>query len=649
MKLTEKQKEAVHAVRGNILVHAGSGSGKTASFTARIVNLIANESVEPDSILGLTFTNDAAENMRKRLSSMIGKSKAKEVNLTTFHSFAYRMLKSKYPHEYSNKTIMKSWWKFQQLYDIVGKPTRGNTIGLGLGCKAGELGSFISFQKSNMIREGMQIVWKDLFDEYGTEEEMQIAFETYCELVRNARLLDFDDMLVDLYYKLLEDEEFLEYIKEQFKFVMVDEFQDTNTVNMAIIRLITDNNLFVVGDFRQGIYGFINANIDNILNFTDEFEDVNLIELNENFRSTNSIVDFANAIIEKSPVEKYKQFDNQIAARNVPGDSVKINLYSDEYKESNAIAETILDKTSEGMDYNDFAILTRTNAQIGFYESIFADLEIPLDVSSSRSFFDRREISDILSYAEHALYSDDDMSIRKIINSPSRFISKDIVNKLDAYSYKNNVSFEAACMRMDCGRSNANVKRLVSLFDELRDDAEDVNASRFLKIVYKKTGYYQHIEKTSATASDLAMKEDAINRLFDIAKKFPSIKAFLVHVSIIKSNNNKSKDGVKLMTVHASKGLEFPYVFLPTVIDGNFPHEMNDDDEEERRLFYVASSRAKDNMEISAPVFTSTGSETFDLSPFLEEILGIKIRHIRNKITQGADSASIEFGNIPVS
>lgn len=649
MKLTDKQKEAVHATKGNVLVHAGSGAGKTSAFTARIVNLIANEGVQPDSILGLTFTNDAAENMRERLGKMIGKKKAKEVNLSTFHSFAYRLLKSKYANEYNNKTIMKGWWKIQTLYDIVGKPKNGNNVGLSLSCKAGDLGSFISFQKANMIREGMPVIWKDDFDEYGLSEDMQKAFDTYCELTRNARLIDFDDMLVDLYYKLKEDESLLEHVKNKFEYVMVDEFQDTNTVNMAILKMITDNNLFVVGDFRQGIYGFINANIDNILSFTETFEDVRLIELNDNFRSTDTIVDFANTIIEKSPVEKYKKFDKQLAARGVAGENVRVNVYADEYTEANMIADRIEEKLPDGMEYNDFAILTRTNAQIGFYESVFADFGIPLDISNSRSFFDRREISDLLSYAEHTLQPEDDMSMRKIMNSPSRYISKATVNQLNEYSYKNNMSFEMACMQMDCGRSNVNVKKLVSLFDSLRDDIDGMNASKFLRLVYSKTGYYNHIEKTTSTASDLAIKEESINRLFDIAKKFSSVKAFIGHVSVIKSNNSKNTDGVKLMTVHASKGLEFPYVFLPSITEDNFPHDMNPDVEEERRLFYVASSRAKDYMDISLPVFASSGSETIAVSPFLVDVVGQELLDARKKVIQGSPSNRIEFSKTAVN
>lgn len=644
MKLTERQKQAVHATKGNVLVHAGAGSGKTSSYTSRVANLIANEGVKPESILGLTFTNEAAENMRDKLAGIVGKNKAKEVNLSTFHSFAYKILRQRYAGEYSNKTIMKGWWKLQQLWDITAKPKHAGDVGLSLRCKGGELGTFISYQKSNMIREGMKVLWKPEFDSYGERHELQKAFDTYCELVKNARLIDFDDMLIDLYYKLLEDDGLLIDLKDEFEYVMVDEFQDTNTVNLEILKLITDNNLFVVGDFRQGIYGFINANVENILDFTDTFEDVKLIELQDNFRSTDNIVEFANSVIDKSPIEKYKKFDRQVASRGVEGKPVSIKVYKNEQIEAEEIIDSIELGHDNGTSYEDYAIITRTNAQIGFYESLFADREIPVDVSNTKSFFDRREVSDLLAYAEHTVDEDDGMSMKKIMNSPNRFISKYDINQLDKYAYNNNISFEEACSRMNSGRSDTNIKKLVSLFRRLRGDIEDVNASTFLKNVYDTTNYSQHIDKTSATNSELTMKKDSIQRLFDIAKKFRTIETFLAHVSVIKNNNNNpNKEGVKIMTVHASKGLEFEHVFLPSVTEENFPHDMNPDTEEERRLFYVASSRAKNTMEISAPAFNPTGSGTINPSPFLIDVVGDSLTETRRKVVQGSHSAETEF------
>lgn len=646
MKLTDRQNEAVHSKSGNVLVHAGAGSGKTACFTARIANLIGNEKVDPESILGLTFTKDAAENMRSRLKGLIGKKKSDKVHLTTFHSFAYGILKSNYPSAYQGKQIAQSWWSMSKLYDIVSKQSYGNNVGLNMSIKAGELGSFISYQKSNMIKIGMDVIIDENVSYVSGEsrESLQKAFDTYCELVRNARIIEFDDMLVDLYYKLLDDKNLLKDIRSKYKYVMVDEFQDTNTINMEIIKLISDNNLFVVGDFRQGIYGFINANINNILDFNSDFENVHLIELQENFRSTDNIVNFANNVISASPVEKYKQFSEQLPARGVVGSNIDINVYTDDYTEVTSIGEDIKDMVENGYyDYSDFAILSRTNTLLGFYESEFANMDIPVDLSSGKSFFDRKEISDLLAYAEHTVDESDDMSMRKIINSPSRFVSKALTNQLDEYAYNNSISFEQACSAMDCGKSNTNIKNMVRLFDQLRDH-EDVNASKFLKEVYRKIGYEKHMESKTPSVQELQMKKDAIERLFELAKKFTTIKKFLGHISVIRSNNKKSKDGVKMMTVHGSKGLEFRYVFLPSVTKDNFPHDMSNDVEEERRLFYVASSRAKECMSISTPVFTAGGTSTYIPSPFLVDVVGTaNMDSARKAVMRGSHKSSFEY------
>lgn len=639
MKLTEHQLDAVKSVDGNILIHAGGGAGKTAAFTARIANLIANEGVSPEEILGLTFTKEAAENMRKRLKKLIGKKKSDKVHLSTFHSFAYGLLKQNFPHRYEDKTIIKDWFKMSKLYDIVAKPNRSNNIGLSLPIKAGELGSFISYQKANMIKQGMNVLIDDnvSYVSYVDPALLQSAFDTYCEATKNARVLEFDDMLVDVYYELKNNEEFLNNIKSRYKYVMVDEFQDTNTVNMEILKLITDNNLFVVGDFRQGIYGFINANINNILDFKNTFSDVKLVELQENFRSTNNIVGFANKVISTSPVDKYKQFSEQIGARKIEGNPIRIKLYEGEYNEAMDICDEIIDLVdNQDKSYNDFAILSRTNTQLGFYESMLADNDIPADVSSSRSFFDRKEISDILYYAEHVVNPEDDMSLRRIINSPSRYISKAIISDLDKYSYKNNITLEAALSRMEV--SNALVKKnllsLQELFEQLRKNSDSMTAGKFLRHIYKHTRYEQHLQKTAKTSSELIMKTEAVEKLFELSKKFPNIRAFLGHVSIIRSNNNSgSKDGVKLMTVHAAKGLEFEHVYIPYATADNFPHEMNSDIEEERRLFYVATSRAKNEMTISAPMFTKTAP--LNLSPFLVDVVGSEILDLRKSIIRG--------------
>lgn len=645
MALTKSQNEAVFHTNGNVLVHAGAGAGKTTAYTARIANLLANENVDPTTILAMTFTNEAADNMRSKLTSLVGKKKASLIEITTFHSFAYKTLKSRYAHVYGDKKIIQQWWKFSKLYDLIAVGNSKNPIGLNLVDKeknqinAGDLSQFISYQKANMIKPGSAVLIDDKvgFISHIKRSKLQEAYDTYCDLVKHARVLEFDDMLMDFYYYLAEDKELLDEIKNKYDYVMVDEMQDTNSVNMEILKLITENNLYAVGDFRQGIYGFINANIDNILSFQDTFQDVKLVEFRENFRSTKTIVGFCNRIIDVAPVQEYKQFKSQIAAREDVGKPISIDYYQDEISEAREVVDNISDFIDEQWDktLSDYAIICRTNAQLGIYESMFADLGIPVDVSSSKSFFDRKEVSDILAYAKHAVDSSDDMSLRKIINAPNRFVSKQTINDLDKYSFEHGVALETALLQMSSGRSQGALSSLVHCFEDLREEI-DINASKFLRMVYNSIGYKPYLEKKATSHTELMIREEAIDRLFDIAKKFPNIEAFLAHVSIIKNNNNsKGKDAIRLLTVHASKGLEFDFVFAPGVTNSNFPHPMNTDYEEERRLFYVVCSRAKEQLFISSHVFQGAKQEAVFASPFLVDVLGKKVTDMRKSILRG--------------
>lgn len=646
MVLTNSQKEAVQNKDGITLINAGAGSGKSSSYTARIANLVANHGVDPSSILGLTFTNEAATNMKVKLAKLIGKSKSEQVELSTFHSFAYKILKSRYAHVYSNRKIVEQWWKFSKLYDLIDPSSMKNPIGLALGIEAGDLAGFFSYQKANMVKPGMDVIIDERvsYVAHVERKDLQQAYDVYGELVKNARVMEFDDMLMDFYYYLKEDKDLLKEIKMQYDYVMVDEFQDTNSVNMEILKLISDDNLFVVGDFRQGVYGFINANIDNILTFQAEFSNVNLIEFKENFRSTKTIVEFCNSIIDVAPVEKYKRFAHQVAARKEVGDPIQISYHRDETSEVRSIAADI-DELMSTWEYNysDFAILCRTNASLGMYESVLADLDIPCDISSSRSFFDRREVSDLLAYAAHTIDETDNLSLNRIINSPNRFVSKATINGLDKYAFDNNISLEQSLTRMDSGRSASALSQLSDLFEDLRDK-EEINAAKFLKDLYVKIKYKDHLAKKSTNHSELILRTEAIERLFDIAKKFNNIKSFLGHISVIKNNNKKFDEGaVKLMTVHSSKGLEFEHVYVTGVTSENFPHQMNTDYEEERRLLYVALSRAKQTLKVSSHVFVGSKQEPLKPSPFMVDLLGDSITALRKEIMHGNDYGELSY------
>lgn len=647
MPLTENQMRAISFLDGNALINAGAGSGKSTVLIARIAKLIAEHAIEPEMILGLTFTNEAAENMRKKLKQHIGKKKSDEVYLSTFHSFAYRWLKQNYAEEYVNKKVMESWWKTQTLYDIVGEDSSGNPIGLGIELKAGDLAGFISYQKANLIKQGMPVLLDESISYVNNIDRyyLQKAYDTYCELVKNARLIDFDDMLMNFYYKLLENPNQCQELKGRFKYIMVDEFQDSNTAMLAILKLITENNLFVVGDFRQGIYGFINATIDNILEFKNNFDDVTLIELKENFRSTDEVVRISNNLIAKSPIERYKSFSEQVAAKGVNDTKVVLKAYQDEYIESQSILneiETLMEKNEE-LSFSDFCVLCRTNAQLGVYESVFADEDIPVDISTSKSFFDRKEIADLIAYASVIANPNDDMSLRKVINSPNRFISKAIINQLEEYGFKHNLTLKESIHSMNTGKFASRFFKLTDLIDELADQVDDLNAYRLLKKIYKQTKYEEFMSNKASSHSELILRQEAIEKLFELSKKFSDIQSFLAHVSVIKNNSKKNKDAVHLMTVHASKGLEFDTVFVPSVTSENYPHEMNPNIEEERRILYVALSRAISKLYVSFPVFGNGGKQIVKPSPFLVDIAQDKVKKMKQEITYGKTEIEMTY------
>lgn len=615
---------------GIALVNSGAGSGKTSVFTARIANLILNKSISPTRILGLTFTNEAATSMKNKLATKIGDDKAKMVNLSTFHSFAYRTMKSNFPELYKGKQIVQQWWKIQTASEVV-----SFTDGFGLNMKPGEFLGFVSYQKANLVRANMDVV-VDSQVPYAKGEDvnkLKRAYERFLELCEHARVYDFDDMLLDFFYKLDETEWLVEKMKSQYTYIMVDEFQDTSMVNLEILKKISDNNLFVVGDFRQGIYSFINADIDNILTFASVFPNTKLIELRENFRSTTNIVKISNDVIDASPNEKYKGFSSQLAGRLDDGERIKITGFNMLDDEIQYICDSIEKKhENTHLNYADFAIICRTNAELGFFESEMADKGIPVRLSSNKSFFDRSEIADVLAYATHAADEWDDMSLRRIYNTPNRFIAKKTMTGLTEYAYKNKVSLEEALERGDVGRSGYAFDNLLDIFAFLRKHL-DKPADKFLKIIIDKVKYEDHINNKSATANDLVIRKEALDKLLKMASRFTSIRSFLAHVDIIKSNSKKDEDAVNVMTTHASKGLEFDTVYVSNVNELSYPHVMSTDPEEERRLLYVALSRAVNTLEVTYVQMSE--KDVINPSPFLVDIAPIQVEVVKKNIMGG--------------
>lgn len=639
MKVTEVQKSIVQWLDGNLLVMAAAGSGKTFVFTNRIAYLIKVHKIDPQNILALTLTKNAAEQMRSRLAQLVGKDTADKVTMSTFHSFAYSQLKKSFPNKYNNRPIMADWFKIRTLYDIVGAKTGNNPHGHNLNMSAADLSSFISYQKSILIREGMDVVIdkKTPYCSVDNRESLQSAYDTYCMITRNSKSIEFDDMIMDFAILLEEDQQFHDRLMERYKYVMVDEFQDTNNSNSFILEKLNNDNLMVVGDVNQSIYSFINADVEMIVEFEHKFNNVTVKRLDSNYRSSSNIVKISNDIVMASSNEEYKKYAEQSPARDdINNNEIMLTTYQTEFDEVRYVSEKIDDLITDGEDisFEDITVISRTNATLGLFESKLAELKIPVNISGGRSFFDKKEIADLISYAKHAIDSSDDMSLRRIFNSPNRFIGKKTLTDLDAFAYENDMSLSLAIRRYDgFGRTQYSVDKLNDLFEKLRENL-DQNAFKFLKMIYRETRYEEFLAKTSKTYTELTLKKESIEKFLDMAKKFRKIESFLAHISMVK-DNNKTKNGVNLMTVHASKGLEFKHVFGVGINEESYPHDMTYNYEEERRLLYVLVSRAIEYLYLSTYVFK--GSSTIvDPSPFMIDAFGDKISKARKEVSHGS-------------
>jgi DNA helicase II / ATP-dependent DNA helicase PcrA len=647
MKLTQEQLDAVKTVEGNVSCIASAGSGKTSAFTTRIAYMVQEKNINPYNILAITFTKKASEEMKKRLAKMIGKDNTNKIAMGTTHSIFYRLLKALDP-SFAKQKIMPDWWKFGLYNDMCKEhDSKKNPNGLNLGCKAGELASFISYQKANMIKptDDVLIDENTSYVDMVTRSALQEAYVKYEEQKAISKQIDFDDMLLMMHEKLVTDEAFRTRLQQQYSYVMIDEFQDTSLIVLEIIKMINDRNVFVVGDFRQSIYKFINANVENILNFKDDFSNTKLIELNKNFRSTQNIVRLSNEIIDHSPIAKYKDYKPSESVAE-EGDKVQFTLYNDEYGQINSIANKVLDLQEQGSPLSEIAILVRTNAMTAPIEDIFSELDIPYDVSKAMSFFDRKEILDILSYARLAVDENDDASFRRIYNTPNRYLSKAFVQELETFASDRDIPLVRAIRitpHMNEWKYKRNIDPLIAIIADLKYQVESgVNAGRFLRNVVKNTRYLHYINETTTSASQITEKLESVEKLCEMASKFPTIKAFLAHVGTIKDKQAKSKgkDAVQVVTMHSSKGLEWDNVFVINCNEELMPHNMNNDEEEERRLFYVACSRPRKKLFVSW-YFYDSDFEIQKEGLFIQELLGKKVTDdMKKELFRGATEAN---------
>ena len=630
--LNEMQRKAVLKTEGPVLILAGAGSGKTRVITNRIAYLIEECGVNPWNIMAITFTNKAAGEMRERVDDMVGFG-SESIWVSTFHSTCVKILRRYidrigYDNSFTiydtddQKSVMKDICKRLQ---IDTKNLKEKTI-LG----------YISSAKNEMVSP--QSYMKMNQSDYHMSKVAQ-AYVEYQETLKKNNALDFDDLLVLTVELFKNCPDVLDYYQERFKYIMVDEYQDTNTVQFELISLLAEKykNLCVVGDDDQSIYKFRGANIRNILDFEREFPDTAVIKLEQNYRSTGNILDAANEVIKNNRGRK----DKKLWTDKEDGELISLKTFDNGFMEAEFIAKDIRDGVEAGeVTYNDCACLYRTNAQSRLIEEKLIQNNIPYKLIGGVNFYQRKEVKDMLAYLKTIDNGRDDVAVKRIINIPKRGIGATTLGRVEEYALSNNLSFFEALM--DCeripglGKAVSKINEFVNFIRVQRSKLGYNSLKEILESIMKDTGYIEEL-KTENTEESLARIENVEELLtkivtYEESTDEPTLAGFLEEVALIADIDSleNSSDYVVLMTIHSAKGLEFPRVYLSGMEDGVFPSYMclNSDDptdiEEERRLCYVAITRAMKKLTISCARARMLRGETQynKMSRFVGEIPG---------------------------
>ena len=632
-KLNEPQREAVYHTDGPLLILAGAGSGKTRVLTHRIAYLIEERNVNPWNILAITFTNKAAGEMRERVDSLVGFG-SESIWVSTFHSMCVRILRRFIDRlGYDNRFTIYDTDDQKTLMKEVCKKVAIDTKVF----KERSLMSAISSAKNELI----------LPDEFelnagGDFAKLKIAkvYREYEAQLKANNALDFDDLLVKTVQLLQTQPDVLENYQERFRYIMVYEYQDTNTVQFQLVRLLAGKyrNLCVVGDDDQSIYKFRGANIRNILDFEHEFSDACVIKLEQNYRSTGNILNAANRVIANNKGRKEKT----LWTANGEGELVHLRQFDTGYDEADFIAEDIKKEVRAGASYNDHAVLYRTNAQSRLLEEKFVAMNVPYKIVGGVNFYARREIKDLLAYLKTIDNGMDDIAVRRIINVPKRGIGLTTINRIQESAAERGLGFYETLMAPELipgiGRSAAKLDSFAALIEYFKGLTGQMSITDLLREVIEKTGYMESLD--SEDKEDAQARKENIDELINKAAAYEeaaedrdepaTLSAFLEEVALVADIDSldEEQDYVVLMTLHSAKGLEFPHVYLAGMEDGLFPSYMTitsddrDDLEEERRLCYVGITRAEQELTLTCARRRMVRGETQynKISRFIKEI-----------------------------
>ena len=632
--LNEPQREAVHYTEGPLLILAGAGSGKTRVLTHRIAYLIEEKGVNPWNILAITFTNKAAGEMRERVDAIVGYG-AESIWVSTFHAMCSRILRRYidrlgYDNNFTiydtddQKTLMKDVCKYLQIDTKMFKER--SLLGM------------ISSAKNEMITAEEYALQAE--GDFNRKKIAQVYTEYEKQLKAN-NALDFDDLLVKTVQLFQTQPDVLESYQNRFRYIMVDEYQDTNTVQFMLVSILAGKykNLCVVGDDDQSIYKFRGANIRNILNFEQVFSDTKVIKLEQNYRSTTTILDAANAVIRNNKERKEKV----LWTDNGPGDKIQFRQFDQAFDEAEYIVNDIKNNVDSGKrKYNDCAILYRTNAQSRMFEEKLVVSNVPYKIVGGINFYARKEIKDLLAYLKTIDNGKDDLAVRRIINVPKRGIGLTTINRVQEYAISREIGFYETLLAADgipgIGRSAGKLESFAALIEHFKAESEQMTIPELLDEIIETTGYVDELKADSDIEAESRMEniEELRNKIVAYEESCEeeggkaTLSGFLEEVALVADIDSldENTDYVVLMTLHSAKGLEFPHVYMVGMEDGLFPSRMTVDSddptelEEERRLCYVGITRAKEELTLTCARRRMMRGETHYnvMSRFLKEI-----------------------------
>ncbi len=629
--LNKQQQEAVFHTEGPLLILAGAGSGKTRVLTHRAAYLIEEKGVDPWNIMAITFTNKAAGEMRERIDAIVGTG-SESIWVSTFHSACVRILRRYIDRiGYDNNfTIYDAEDQLSVIKDVCKRLMIDTKT-----WKEKALLNAISSAKDELITP--QDFALKAAEDFRLQRQSQVYTE-YQHTLKKNNALDFDDLIMKCVELLRDNTAVLDYYQERFRYIMVDEYQDTNTAQFHLVALLAGKyrNLCVVGDDDQSIYKFRGANIENILSFEKSFPDATVIRLEQNYRSTQNILDAANAVIKNNKGRK----DKSLWTNGEAGDRISFYQVDSAFDEAETIAHSISSFVRKGIyRYGDCAVLYRTNAQSRMLEERFVSENIPYRIFGGVNFYSRREIKDLLAYLKTIDNAQDDVAVRRIINVPKRGIGSTTIGRIQSYADGEDISFFEAMERVDeipdLNKSTAQkIRSFVTFIETKRSRASVLSVEDLLKEILEDTGYSEELEAEGSEESRARIEN--IDELISKAVSYresaenPSLSGFLEEVALVADIDNleEGSDYVALMTLHSAKGLEFPNVYLSGMEDGLFPGYMtivNDDPielEEERRLCYVGITRAKEHLTLTSARMRMTRGETCynKVSRFVSEI-----------------------------